>query len=55
MRSPDGQRMALYSTEPDPFFVGADRGLYVARPNGTRQRLIARNVRQELGIDWQRR
>ena len=55
VRSPDGQRMALYSTEPDPFFVGADRGLYVARPNGTRQRLIARNVRQELGIDWQRR
>ena len=55
VRSPDGRRTALYSTEPDPFFVGADRGLYVARPNGTRQRLLVRNVRQGLGIDWQRR
>ena len=55
VRSPNGRRMALWSTAPDPFDGDAARGLYIARSDGTRQRLIARGVVQELGIDWKRR
>ena len=55
VRSPNGRRMALWSTGPDPVDPDPQMGLHVARADGSHERVIATGVRSELGIDWQRR